>query len=220
MFFSQENNDSTLEATHYESLRDADDDDAKHEAMEVEKPAATVASHSAPTSPRRSPRIKGQPAHCYAEDWPSAPLQFGASIRTRTPTKADSIRSPRRRHEATLGGDMQNVLEQTENLKIADDDGDRLRAARRLLWHDETPSEFVHREAEIRKIAAFIANFVGDGDMIARTLFLAGVPGTGKTSCVLKVKAKPSIIFNAAAAERDALGGQGFVRATRAAQRF
>lgn len=57
---------------------------------------------------------------------------------------------------------------------------------RKVLWMDNVPQELLYREDELDQIAKFCQLFIEQKDD-CRSLYLGGVPGTGKTSCVLRV---------------------------------
>jgi hypothetical protein len=56
------------------------------------------------------------------------------------------------------------------------------------LWMDDVPASLPHREDELNKIYDFCTSFIENDDEENRSLYLGGVPGTGKTSCVLQVR--------------------------------
>jgi Cdc6-like AAA superfamily ATPase len=57
---------------------------------------------------------------------------------------------------------------------------------RKMLWMDSLPDQLLHRDEEIRRIEEFCRLFITQKDD-CYSLYLGGVPGTGKTSCVLQV---------------------------------
>ncbi|KAI6171977.1 ATPase domain containing protein [Aphelenchoides besseyi] len=131
-----------------------------------------------------------------------------ASIRNQSPSrsprkspskspKSPKIRSPRRTNHATMAQDIQYHIERTarsiKRLNFDDDVTDEnflptltLEEARSRLWRDEAvDGRLLYRETELMKIKNFIRDFVTDyGE--TRSVFLTGVPGIGKTSCVLQ----------------------------------
>jgi Cdc6-like AAA superfamily ATPase len=61
-----------------------------------------------------------------------------------------------------------------------------LEGLRKKLWMDSIPTELPFREEELDKIEDFCRLFVEKRDE-SHSLYLGGVPGTGKTSCVIQV---------------------------------
>jgi hypothetical protein len=57
---------------------------------------------------------------------------------------------------------------------------------RKMLWMDSIPTDLLYREEELDKIEEFCRFFVEKRDE-SYSLYLGGVPGTGKTSCVIQV---------------------------------
>jgi origin recognition complex subunit 1 len=69
--------------------------------------------------------------------------------------------------------------------KVVKKDVKTLETLRKMLWTDNTPAELPHRQEELEKIDEFCRFFIEKRDDSC-SLYLGGVPGTGKTSCVLK----------------------------------
>lgn len=62
-----------------------------------------------------------------------------------------------------------------------------LTSMRKMLWMDDIPTELLYREEELARIEKFCRLFIEKKDD-SYSLYLGGVPGTGKTSCVLQAR--------------------------------
>ncbi|KAI6230237.1 Origin recognition complex subunit 1 [Aphelenchoides fujianensis] len=146
-------------------------------------PTKRTPKNSPSKSPSKSPKI-------------NSPKR--TSFRTMTGDLQYDLEVPKPRPVArTLNFDAEITL-QDENLdpELHEDDDEedeppkpknsRMHEARARLWRDEAvKNELLHRTDEIHKITKVVADFVNGGSE-TRCLFLAGVPGVGKTSCVLQ----------------------------------
>jgi Cdc6-like AAA superfamily ATPase len=76
------------------------------------------------------------------------------------------------------------VKSKKETKKTKEPDG--LETLRKELWMDSLPDKLPFRDEELDKIYEFCQLFIERKDE-SYSLYLGGVPGTGKTSCVLQV---------------------------------
>ncbi|KAI6196198.1 Origin recognition complex subunit 1 [Aphelenchoides besseyi] len=182
----------------------AERNDVISNSSEAEDDSDELFSYSSSSSPNKSPGRSPRKVLRSAPIRNRSPSCSPSCSPSRSPRKSPSkspkspkIRSPRRTNHPTMAQDIQYDIGKTVNaikqLNFDEEATDEnlaptltLHEARSRLWRDEAVGGLLlYREAELSKIKNFIRDFVNE-DGETRSMFLTGVPGIGKTSCVLQ----------------------------------
>ncbi|KAI6238590.1 hypothetical protein M3Y99_00662200 [Aphelenchoides fujianensis] len=183
--------------------------DAPSDDEEKWSPASSKSGRTPPKSPRKSLNRGRSTDRTPTKRTPK-------NSPSKSPSKSPKINSPKRTSFRTMTGDLQydlavpkpravartlnfdaEITLQDENLdpELHEDEEEdeppkpknsRMHEARARLWRDEAvKNQLLHRTARNPEDHQIVADFVNGGSE-TRCLFLAGVPGVGKTSCVLQ----------------------------------